>query len=167
MSHFDSLKKLIPLDLGAMADEDLKIEGQIFDQAEVAIQTILIEISPATAVQTLPRWEGEYAVGSKGDTTARRNAVVARMRELAASSDGSLRRDIWVAIADALGYEIELIESPAMFRAGISKAGDRVYSTSVLFVLTVVVLGESGADDLEELFNDLMPPYLKLEFDYV
>lgn len=168
MRHFDAIKKLIPLELGIMADKDMKIEGQMLDMANDTLQAALNELSPETAVMTLDRWQKEYGVIlNSTDNAARRKAVIARMRELASSSEGSLRRGIYVAIADALGYEVELLESAEMFRAGINMAGDRVYEPSQLFVLTVVVLGESSADDLEELFTDIVPPYIKLEFEYV
>lgn len=166
-NHYDVLKKLFPIDLGELADEDMKIEGQIFDNVNNALHSVLLEISPSTAVKTLGRWEKEFGVIPKTTNEAqRRNTVKARMRELASSSNGSLRKALFISIAEALGYTIEIHEAGPLFRAGISKAGDRVYSTVSIWIVTVVVMGVSGADDLEELFNDIFPPYIKIEFEY-
>jgi uncharacterized protein YmfQ (DUF2313 family) len=167
MNHYTAIKKLFPLDLGPISDSDMQIEGALLDAAMQTMQSVLDEMSPSTAVQTLTRWENEFGIKTGIDITQRRNAIIAKMRERATLKKGGLRRGIYIAIADAMGYDIAIIEAPSVFRAGISKAGDPVYSKSKLWVWTVIVNNASSASNLEALFNDIKPPYSRIEFQYV
>jgi uncharacterized protein YmfQ (DUF2313 family) len=168
MNHYEALKKLSPIQLGDNFDSDLQIEGKMFDSAMDAINSILSEISPSTATSTLSRWEREWGIIQNGsEINARRNAILAKLRLRTNLQNGGLREQIFINIADGLGYEISIIESGEMFRAGISKAGDPVFSSKTLWVWTVVVHGESSAPALEELFNDIKPPYTRINFEYV
>jgi uncharacterized protein YmfQ (DUF2313 family) len=88
------------------------------------------------------------------------------MREKANNKTGTLRRSVYISIADALGYEIEIVEASAPFRAGISRAGDPVTDSGDEWHATIVVSNATTAPDLESLFNEIFPPYVALTFEY-
>ena len=161
MNHYHALKQLLPIDLGPLSDADMQIEGALLDEAIAHAESVINEFFPSTADLTLARWEKEYALypainASKED---RRAALKARILER-----GGLSRPYFVSLAAALGYTIEISQSPPMFRAGISAAGDKVYSSALLWEWTVLVVDAHEAPELESLFNDLNPPHLRLTF---
>jgi len=161
MSHYHSLKALFPIDLGPLSDAEMQVEGSQLDSALMQTESLTKEFFSATATNTLEQWEREYAIPASPEKTIedRRMAINARMLERAGMSTR-----YFVDVAWALGYEIEITESPQPFRAGISKAGDRVYAPGVLWEWTVLVVNAHEAPELVELFNDLNPPHLRLTF---
>lgn len=167
-SHYDSMKMLFPIDLGEQFDQRLAIKGALLDTADQAIDSMIDEMFISTATEkTIHRWEKEFGISSNGQNLAdRRSAVMAKYRQRISLKKGGLRRGIFIAIADALGYSIDIVESVRPFRAGISAAGDPVYSGSVLWTATIVVKNASSAPELEKIFNDLFPPYVQLVFQY-
>lgn len=168
MNHYEAIKKLFPLVLGPISDADMAIEGMILDRAYERQLSVLQEILPSTAVQTIGRYEKEYGIFPRSSNLQeRRNAVVAKVIQRTSLKKGGLRRSLFISIAAALGYTINIIESSGLFRAGISKAGDKIYSSSVLWLMRVAVYGVSSAPDLEALFTEIRPPHLKLRFEYL
>lgn len=161
MKHYHSIKALFPLDLGAFSDSDMKIEGEVFDVAVARAESVINEFFASSATITLSRWEREYGViVPEGASDEDRHSLLqARILER-----GGLSRTYFVELAAALGYTIEISESPPMFRAGISKAGDRVYSSAYLWEWTVLVVNAHEAPELVHLFNDINPPHLRLTF---
>jgi uncharacterized protein YmfQ (DUF2313 family) len=168
MNHYNSMKKLFPLSVGGVFDVHLEIKGHHLDSALAIVESIAAEASPSTAVHTLDRWEREYGILSDSgvDTSVRRGIIKSRMREKSSSNRGSLSRDIFIRIADALGYTITIEESAELFRAGISRAGDMVFAAGQLWVWTVVVHGYLSAPDLEAVLSDIAPPYSLLQFRF-
>lgn len=168
MTHYQALKALFPLNVEGVFDQDVLVEGQVLDSLYALLESITLEISPTTAVHTLDRWEAEYGIipDSSVSPSVRRGVVKARMREKANIKKGTLSRDVFINIADAMGYSVTIEEAPGMFRAGISRAGDRVYSSQLLWVWTVVVHSVSVAPELEAVITDIAPPYSKVLFRY-
>ncbi len=168
MDHYEMMKKLVPVDLGPQHDSLLQAKGAIFDNALAIVDSAALETSPGTAVHTLERWERSYGIvpNLSASTESRRGTVRARMREKANKKIGTLNKEVYISIADALGYEIEIIEASAPFRAGISKAGDSVSSTGELWHVIIKVINAASAHNLEALFFDIFPPYLALNFEY-
>lgn len=168
MIHYNSIKQLFPLDLGELSDLDMQIEGDLLDQTQSDLQSIISELFASTATELMSRFENEYDVRpSSGQTIQdRRNAVVAKERLISALKLGGLKKSLFVSIAAAMGYQIQISDTLNMFRAGISRAGDPVYSTSQIWLMVVTVTNASSAPDLVALFTDIRPPYLRLEFLY-
>ncbi|HEX2958920.1 MAG TPA: putative phage tail protein [Chitinispirillaceae bacterium] len=162
------MKKLMPVDLGPLHDSLLKAKGSVLDAALSVLNSVVLEISPGTAVHTLERWERSYGIvpNNSISSAVRIGTVRARMREKANNKTGTLCKDVYVNIAAALGYEVEIIEASAPFRAGISKAGDPVTEIGELWNVTIVVNNATSAPALETLFNEIFPPYLALTFEY-
>jgi uncharacterized protein YmfQ (DUF2313 family) len=168
MNHFNSMKTLIPVELGEQFDQHLMIKGSMLDAADRAIDSMIDELFISTASEkTIQRWEKEFGIAlSNQSLETRRALVIAKYRQRISLKKGGLRRGIFISIADALGYTINIVESGKPFRAGISAAGDRVYSGSILWTATIVVQNKSSAPDLEALFIEIFPPYLQLVFQY-
>jgi len=167
MGHYEMMKKLFPVNLGPLHDKLLAADGAFFDDALSALNSAVSEISPSTSVHSLDRWERAFGIAPNAGTIADRVGVVlARMREKANNKTGTLRRSVYISIADALGYEIEIVEASAPFRAGISRAGDPVTDSGELWHATIVVNNAVSAPDLESLFNEIFPPYVALTFEY-
>jgi uncharacterized protein YmfQ (DUF2313 family) len=145
-----------------MLDDELRamvdVIGEFFDTIEDVIDSVLIEMYPATATIAgmLPDYEQYYrCIALTGDSVEmRRNRVVAAIR-----TKGGLNRDCFYRIADALGYSIGAgikyltIEEGNYkpFRAGISRAGiDAVYDQSVgASMFDVVVTGTDVETDAD------------------
>jgi len=168
MTHYQALKALFPLNIEGVFDQDILVEGQVLDNLYTLLESITLEISPTTAVHTLDRWEAEFGIvpDSSVSASVRRGAVKARIREKANIKKGTLSRDVFINIADAMEYSVTIEEAPGMFRAGISRAGDRVYSSQLLWIWTVVVHGASEAPELEAVITDIAPPYSRVVFRY-
>jgi len=165
MNHADALKKLMPIDLGPISDMDIEVEGALYDTAASTMLQLLPEFFPSTTDVLIGRWEAEYGLAPQAAATLndRRRALLARYVDV-----GNLSKNYFIAIAAALGYEIEITEGGeinSMFRAGISRAGDRVYFPAVLWQWTVTTLNTPPAADIINLFNDLNPPHMRLEFN--
>lgn len=167
MSHADMINKLMPVKLGELSDEEISVEGQMFDSFYSNFSSVLNEMFPSTATDTLTRWEKEYGIKNQSvSITNRRATVNARLIERVDLKNGGLRKSKFISIAEALGYTIQISSSSDFFRADISAADDILYDTDVLWTMIVTVAGVSSAPDLEQLFTDIRPPYLRLVFIY-
>lgn len=168
MRHYNSIKQLFPLDLGELSDLDMEIEGRILDSAQGRIDAVLSELFASTSILTIARWEAEYGVVPTANSTVqeRRSTVVAKIVQISALKRGGLSKAMFVTIAAAMGYQIQIADTLNLFRAGISRAGDAAYAAGELWVMVVNVLNASTAPDLENTFTDIRPPYLRLEFIY-
>jgi len=167
MNHYNSLKMLYPVDIGKNLDSKIAIDGYHLDKAYNTIMSVLNELFPATSVESISRWEKEYGSFNDGNLSDRQNGVVSKKRQQSDLKNGGLRKSLYVSIAGALGYSISILESSQPFRAGISRAGDPVYSSSALWTATIAVQGVSSAPSLEALLNDIFPPWIRLVFEYV
>lgn len=133
------------------------------DEVQALIPLLLAEMFPGTATDLLSEWEKRYGViVPQGATVnARRMAIKAkRLRKW------GLSIPIYIELAATLGYDISIEESGQPFRADISKAGDKVIDDEYIWVALITVNGLSSAPELEALFTDIFPPYVRLEFSY-
>lgn len=167
MKHSDMISKILPVNLGSVSDADIDIEGSMLDSVIAKFSEVLDEMFPSTAATTISRWESEYGLYNQSTSIESRRAFVrAKMIERLDLKKGGLRKGKFIEIAAALGYTIDIASSPDFFRADISFADDILYDEDVLYVMVVIVIGETSAPDLESLFTDIVPPYLRLEFIY-
>jgi len=166
IGHYRQLRQLMPLDLGAESDKDMQIEGALYDAVSVAAGELEPEILPGgVSALTIERWEAEYGIipPQGASLEDRRRAVAAKYRYI-----GSLTKAHFAALAAGLGYEVEITESEeavVAFRAGISKAGDMVWSVGGvggMWVWRVVCTNKPPAEDIINLLNDLNPPHMRL-----
>ncbi|MCL2690041.1 MAG: DUF2313 domain-containing protein [Chitinispirillia bacterium] len=160
MNHYYALKQLMPIDFGPISDEIMRIEGDLLDRVMMQAHSLLLEFFPSSTHTLLSRWEREYGLAPKiGDSLSnRRQALRARV-----ISVGNMSKEYFMTLAQTLGYQIEITEPQDAFRAGINKAGDRVFVSDILWQWTITVLSEIVVPPiLNELFNDLNPPHMRL-----
>ena len=165
-SHKDALKQLMPITLGDISDDDIDVEGALLDAVSTDIIALLPEFFPTTVDALLTRWEAEYNVipRSGAGLEDRRRAVLA-----AYVGSGSLTKAHFTALAAALGYNVTITEGGEgllLFRAGISRAGDPVYSAGSIWTWTVTTHNKPAAADIRDLFTDLGPPHMRLNFAF-
>ncbi len=129
------IKSLTPLELGAVSDEDIVLEGQELDNEETRQNNVLQEIFPDTSTQMLAWWERVYSLAPAAGATVqqRQQAIVQAIR-----AQGGLSREYFISLAAALGYTIT-IEELQPFMAGIGRAGDTLYVQDIIFVWLVTV----------------------------
>jgi uncharacterized protein YmfQ (DUF2313 family) len=167
MTHYQALKQLMPINLGPLSDTDMRVEGALLDAVVPDMLSLLPEFFPSSITTALiAQWEAEYGVIPRAGSgfEDRRRAVLAQYIRI-----GSLTAAHFTALAAALGYEITITEGGETFvpfRAGISRAGDPVYSAGALWVWTVTTQNKPAAADIRSLFADLGPPHMRLEFAY-
>jgi uncharacterized protein YmfQ (DUF2313 family) len=163
MKHAEALKKLTPIDLGAISDMDMMVEGELLDTAEKTIMRLLPEFFPSTTEMLIDMWEAEYDIIPQSGSTVldRRLALMSKV-----INTYDLTRAYFTSLAARLGYTIEIIEGGAPFRAGISMAGEPVYNATEMWVWTTKILNANTAPDLEKLFIDLNPPHMRQQFVY-
>ena len=143
-------------------DDDLRASiecvGECCDNLKEYIEFIENQIHPDNATETgsLEDFERLYkCIPESGDTVqVRRNRVIAAIR-----LKGGMSREFFEVVAEGLGYEIATSGSKylqffegefAPFRAGISRAGDRVYELTGDYTrYTVVVRGTNVENDTD------------------
>ena len=162
MKHADAIRKLMPIDFGDVSDQDIEVEGAFYDAAATRILDLLAELFPSTTVEFLNRWEREYGLIPRVGATVdeRRRALQTRYTYI-----GSLTKAHFILLANTLGYTVEINEGGElykMFRAGISAAGDPVFTADLMWTWTVRTRNKSPGRDLTDLFNDLNPPHMTL-----
>jgi len=181
MSHSDVLKQLFPIDLVGIFDGDVAIEGKYLDEAQASAETLLLEMHPDQAHETIADWEREYGLTPASDAPlqSRRDAVVRKRREL-----GGLSRAYFIALAASIGWDIT-IDEPQPFMAGVGRCGDRLYTSDVVWIWIVTTqslpyysfrAGESCAGErlgwnpsngvLETLLSELKPAHTFIVFNY-
>jgi uncharacterized protein YmfQ (DUF2313 family) len=167
VNHYAALKQLMPLDLGGASDDDMAVEGGLLDAASADIPKILPEFFPSTAEALLTRWESEYGVVPRSGSSIedRRRAVLARYVRI-----GSLTAAHFAALAAALGYDVTITEGGELFvpfKADIGRADiDAVYDAAAMWVWTVTAHNKQAGTDIRDLFTDLGPPHMRLEFAF-
>jgi len=138
MNHSDVLKQLFPIELAGVFDGDVAIEGKYLDEALTSAETLLREMHPDQAHETIADWEREYGLTPEDGAPlqSRRDAVVKKRREL-----GGLSRAYFIALAASIGWEIE-IDEPQPFMAGIGRCGDEIYAQDVVWIWIVRTQGQ-------------------------
>jgi uncharacterized protein YmfQ (DUF2313 family) len=162
--------------LAALAEEFARIDGRA--------EALPWEANPQTTSELLADWERVAGLpdpctgGLEPTLQGRRNALVAKL-----AGSGSASIAYFIAVALALGYEIEIHERRP-FRAGESSAGDPDYTDLDVFVwevwapeTTIIEFraGQSSAGEplrswgdalLECRINQLKPAHTRVLFIY-
>lgn len=187
-SHADLLSHLLPQvsydSNGARLAAELGSEGAALDRAVDSTDQVKSAITPGMAGTFLPDWERVSGITPSSGATyqERLAAVLAKMAET-----GGLSIAYFTKIASRLGYTIRIVE-PEPFRAGTSRAGDRLNPwPDITWFWRVEVLssngnawrfraGQSCAGErllsfgdsiLESIINDLKPADTYCDFAYL
>ncbi|MTH47465.1 YmfQ family protein [Intestinirhabdus alba] len=167
---------------GKHLSAELKAEARLMDAVGASAGRVLASITPFYASTTLSDWERIYAVSPRDGATQqeRRENVLVRM-----AATGGLSIPYFIGLAASLGYTITISE-PRAFRAGVNRAGDRLFVEGMRWVWQVNVMGAStpkyrfragasaagepllafGESILESTFKDLKPAFTDCYFTY-
>jgi uncharacterized protein YmfQ (DUF2313 family) len=181
MSIENTLRHLMPIDLGGDHPADLAHDARMLEAAQRHGDALLDEMFPDGAAQLLADWERVYGIapGPDDPLQLRRDRVVRAVR-----MRGGLSIPYFVSLAAALGYTIE-IEEPVPAMAGWLCAGDELMGPEVIWQWGVVIsgvplysaragetaAGESllwwqGHTELEQIFETLKPAHTYVYFHY-
>lgn len=180
--HKNTLKLLMPIELGKTHDADLAIDGDHLDQVQTSAGNLLKNVFADSAHELLPDWERVLGIIPPDDAsaTARVAACVAKIRER-----GGLSIPYFIQLAEDLGYTVEIFE-PQVFQAGVGSAYDQLYIEDIRWCWRVDVqdtapamyyflagqscAGDSlqalGILDLEEIFEELKPAHTYVYFTH-
>lgn len=131
-NHANLLKALLPPvaydRTGAVLNAELIAEGKQLDDYQNKVNALLLEIDPRTTVELLPDWERVYGLPDDGLTVA--TTIEERQLLLTAkvSAIGGLSKPYFQNLLETAGYTV-LIDQPRGFFAGVSRCGDRIYSS--------------------------------------
>ena len=158
-----------------------QIDGKVLDDVRQTAETALAALDPRTAGDMLPDWERLLDLDARGKN--RQQRVLAVMAEI--NETGGLSIPYFVRLAASIGYEIEISE-PQPFRAGISRAGERIAPPEIIWVWWVNVkkgsnkiirfraglsaaggrLTDFGDAEIESIFRNLKPAHTDVHFTY-
>ncbi|MCT9015066.1 DUF2313 domain-containing protein [Cupriavidus gilardii] len=186
MTHATLLGRLLPPESYAPREPalaaELAVEGKALDQAMAAVRRVEGAITPFFAEQLLPDWERVCGITPAAGASyqQRLQIVLAKLAEV-----GGLSIPYFKRLAAGLGYEISINE-PQPFRAGVNRAGDRLWAEDIIWVWQVIVksgqlrlyrfrAGQSSAGEplsvfgdpvIEGMFQDLKPAHTFVYFAY-
>ncbi|GJL33258.1 phage tail protein [Enterobacter hormaechei] len=161
---------------------ELTAEGAAFDATYSTAQNALNAVSPFYSSSLLADWERVLGV-----TPAEGAPYQQRLQRVLAklSETGGLSIPYFAQMASRLGYTIT-IDEPQPFRAGVNRAGDRLWVRDIIWVWRVNIqnsgtqvyrflAGSSAAGErlmsfgdpvIEDVFRDLKPAYTFCYFAY-
>lgn len=184
--YAELLGRLLPPQSYSLDGEQLKAEllaeGHCLARVEIKADEVVNGITPFFAVSLLSDWERVLALSVDDSMTLqqRRQQVLAKI-----NATGGLNRNYFINLAKSLGYNIS-IDEPEPFRAGVGRAGDRIWTPEIIWVWIVTiddaqvpvyrfragssVAGERlitfGQNLIENLFQDLKPAHTQVVFNY-
>jgi uncharacterized protein YmfQ (DUF2313 family) len=187
--YAEQLDALLPQGAAWQRESDARMRdltrglGEELSRVDARGDDLLSEVLPSTTVEMLIDWERVAGLPDpcvpEGQTIQeRRNALLARL-----AGTGGQSRQFFIDLAASLGFTITITEFRP-FRAGISRAGDALYSEEWLYVwrinapeTTVIefragvsAVGEPlrkwGNELLECVFNRIKPAHTVLLFGY-
>lgn len=167
---------------GKQLKAELLAEGNCLARVEIKSDDVLNGITPFFAVSLLSDWERVLALNVDNSMTLqqRRQQVLAKI-----NATGGLSRKYFINLAKSLGYNIT-IDEPEPFRAGVGRAGDRIWIPEIIWVWIVNIddaqvpvyrfragsslAGERlmtfGQNMIENIFQDLKPAHTQVVFNY-
>lgn len=126
--HYRALSRLHPLQMDA---EEYAVCMEL-DRALEGANDVYREIFPSSATATLERWENLYKLGHSGTLETRRHALLE-----AINLDSGIAERHYKALAASMGFEIDIVKPPRMFRVGVSRVGFPVYDPDEQYTWTV------------------------------
>lgn len=186
MSKYTLLNLLLPKVSYApsqpVLSASLQAEANVFDGIEESAHAAKGGITPFMANNLLADWERVLGLNASEHASyqQRQQRILAKLAET-----GGLSIPYFIRLAASLGYVIT-IDEPRLFRAGVSRAGERLWDADTIWVWTVNVkntqtmsfrfrAGISAAGErltsfgdpiIEEVFKELKPAHTFCYFAY-
>ena len=126
--HYKALSQLYPLKMDAEEYAVAKELDRALEYADAAYP----EIFPSTATATLERWENLYNLSHTGSIEYRHQVLLAEINR-----ESGIAERHYKALAASIGFTIDIVKPPRMFRAGLSRAGFPVYGEDEQYTWTV------------------------------
>jgi len=133
MASSDSLKQLMPLDLGPDADSHLQVIGEQLDKFLARVGDFKRGMFIAGADELITEYEKDYGIDNSGKPLQARREIVAAMKK----AKGGLSKQHFLDLAASRGYSITIKELSPL-RAGF-KAGARVFGEEAKFIWQVTI----------------------------
>lgn len=156
-------------------------DGRVLDAVYDSGQTVAAASNPGQAGTLLAHWERVLGLSGKDKPYQQRlTAVLTKI-----NATGGLSIPYFMRLAEAAGYRIS-IEEPQPFRAGESRAGERIAPEDIIWTWRVNVAGNSqkmwlfraggsaagsrlseySDSVIESVFEDLKPAHTWVGFAY-
>lgn len=173
MSHYNVLRKIYPIrDMTGEIDNDLSIKGKYMDQVDATSNVLHQELFPNTSTLMLSSYERVFDTTAVGDTS-RQNAIVAAERVMV-NKDGRLNPAYYIALADSLGYDATIYESPNMFTVSATSPPATelpgiLYDQEVLWTWYLDSTGSTAPNDRTNLMNivtERSPAFSKVIYNF-
>lgn len=126
--HYRALSPLHPLQM----DLEEYVVCKELDRALESADDVYREIFPSSATATLEKWENLYKLGHSGTLEDRRAVLLE-----AINRDSGIAERHYKALAASMGFEIDIVKPPRMFRVGVSRIGFPVYDPEEQYTWTV------------------------------
>lgn len=185
MSYFTLLNLLLPLPYKTdqpLITASVTAEANMFNKLDISAGLAEGGVTPFYASNLLADWERvlDLTPAEGASYLQRQQRVLAKLAET-----GGLSIPYFIRLAFNLGYTIT-IDEPQPFRAGVSRAGDRLWIPDIIWVWVVNThntesttyrfrAGTSQAGErltsfgdpiIEEVFQDLKPAHTFCYFTY-
>ena len=166
MSHLQVLQSLRPVSLGPTDEALTAVDATILDGILSSLRRLEPEIFPATS-SLLLRFEQILGLANSGTEIERRKAIQAKL-----SSVGGISAPFFISLAASIGFTVQIMPNPRMFRAGLSCAGDPVYSmdgenSPWRWNVKVLDRDDNRSDSmLMALFDELKPPDTEINWSF-
>lgn len=186
MSHYTLLNLLLPpvsySPRQKVLAASLQAEANVFDAISTTATLAEGGVTPFYARSLIADWERILDLYPPEGATyqQRQQRVLAKLAEV-----GGLSIPYFIQLASSLGYTIT-IDEPQPFRAGVNRAGDRLWVEEIIWVWRVNVqnsgtqvyrfrAGSSAAGErltsfgdpvIEDVFRDLKPAHTFCYFAY-
>lgn len=156
--HYRAISRLKPLPMDAEDYAVCRELDRVLDDADQAHRESFV--SSCTLAGTLSRWEETFVLPGTGTEQERRQAVVA-----AANRQWGIAAKHYRAIAEQMGYTVAISKPSKIFRAGVSRAGEKCYEEKEAYIWTVSVnLPKSECDSLVRAFEDQKIPFTAIRW---
>lgn len=130
--HYKAMALIKPIPMDAEDYAVCKELDRVLDEADNAHQESFI--STCTLAGTLERWEDAYGLPGTGTEQERRQALAA-----AVNRQWGISAKHYRAIAEQMGFTVTIEKPKRLFRAGLSRVGEPVYSEDEQYIWSVHV----------------------------
>lgn len=158
--HYRAVARLNPLPMDAVDYAVCKELDRALDAADQAHQESFV--STCTLQGTMTRWEDVFSLPGTGTEQERRQAIIA-----AANRQWGIAAKHYRFIAEQMGFTVVVGKPNRLFRAGLSRAGERCYTEDEAYIWPVSVNASKAAcGALIKAFEDQKIPFTEIRWTF-
>lgn len=158
--HYKAMSMLKPIPMDA---EDYAVAKEL-DRALVDADKAHEEsfVSGCTADGMLSRWEDAYGLPGEGTEEERKQALIA-----AVNRQWGIAAKHYMFIAEQMGFSVEIGKPVRLFRAGLSRVGEKVYPEEEQYTWSVKVLElRENCSPLINEFESQKIPFTEIRWSF-